>query len=154
MLKLRPHHFMDVIKLYGRGIDVFVPDAAYHHDFYKVANTLIGHREALVTITLGADDICTPCRFLGNEGACRDGLGHIPGFASKQAWNDEIDRRICAFSGVDAGATLTAATYCQILYSIHTKIAAIWHEEPSATRQERHRFFCLGAEKYLSPARD
>lgn len=98
MLKLRPHHFMDVIKLYGRGIDVF-PDAAYHHDFYKVANTLIGHREALVTITLGADDICTPCRFLGNEGACRDGLGHIPGFASKQAWNDEIDRRICAFSG-------------------------------------------------------
>lgn len=49
--------------------------------------------------------------------------------------------------GVDAGATLTAATYCQILYSIHTKIAAIWHEEPSATTQERHRFFCLRGRK-------
>lgn len=30
---IKPHHFMDIIKLYGGGIQVFVPDTDYGHDF-------------------------------------------------------------------------------------------------------------------------
>lgn len=26
MIIIKPHHFMDIIKLYGSGIEVFVPD--------------------------------------------------------------------------------------------------------------------------------
>lgn len=28
---IKPHHFMDIIKLYGGGIQVFVPDTDYGH---------------------------------------------------------------------------------------------------------------------------
>ena len=34
---IKPHHFIDIIKLYGSGIDRFVPDEKMGHDFYKVA---------------------------------------------------------------------------------------------------------------------
>ena len=35
---IKPHHFIDIIKLYGAGIERFVPDEPMGHDFYKVAN--------------------------------------------------------------------------------------------------------------------
>ena len=38
---IKPHHFVDIIKLYGSGIEVFVPDEKMGHDFYKVANEII-----------------------------------------------------------------------------------------------------------------
>ena len=38
---IKPHHFIDIIKLYGSGIDRFVPDEKMGHDFYKVANEII-----------------------------------------------------------------------------------------------------------------
>ena len=41
---IKPHHFIDIIKLYGSGIDRFVPDEKMGHDFYKVANEIIDKR--------------------------------------------------------------------------------------------------------------
>lgn len=37
----KPHHLIDIIKLYGAGVEHFVPDELYQHDFYKVANLMI-----------------------------------------------------------------------------------------------------------------
>ena len=64
---IKPHHFMDIIKLYGGGIQVFVPDTDYGHDFYRAANEIIGNHRIQIKVTSGADDICGPCRFLGSE---------------------------------------------------------------------------------------
>lgn len=33
---IKPHHFIDIIKLYGSGIDRFVPDEKMGHDFYFI----------------------------------------------------------------------------------------------------------------------
>jgi hypothetical protein len=41
LIRIKPHHFLDIIKLYGRGIEKFVPDQDYHHHFYAVANEII-----------------------------------------------------------------------------------------------------------------
>lgn len=153
MLKIRPHHFMDMIKLYGKGIDVFVPDTDYNHDFFSVANKIVLNHDELVTITLKADTICTPCKYIGEDGACLDVIGHIPGITSKNAWNDVIDNRICTFSEVKEDTTLTAESYCKILYAINERIAEIWLEESSTVKNERHKYFCLGAEKYLNAPR-
>ena len=35
-ITIKPHHFMDIIKLYGSGLEVFVPDEKIGHDFYKL----------------------------------------------------------------------------------------------------------------------
>ncbi len=55
---IKPHHFMDIIKLYGGGIQVFVPDTDYGHDFYRAANEIIGNHRIQIKVTSGADDIC------------------------------------------------------------------------------------------------
>ena len=44
---IKPHHFIDIIKLYGSGIDRFVPDEKMGHDFYKVANEIIDKLQKL-----------------------------------------------------------------------------------------------------------
>lgn len=33
-LVIKPHHLLDIFKLYGRGVETFVPDDKYKHDFY------------------------------------------------------------------------------------------------------------------------
>ena len=47
---IKPHHFIDIIKLYGAGIEKFVPDEKMGHDFYKVANMIIDN--PLITLKL------------------------------------------------------------------------------------------------------
>ena len=38
---IKPHHFMDIFKLYCTGIEEFVPDQKMGHDFYAIANAII-----------------------------------------------------------------------------------------------------------------
>ena len=59
---IKPHHFIDIIKLYGSGIDRFVPDEKMGHDFYKVANEIIDNPSVGLKLTIGGDDICKPCK--------------------------------------------------------------------------------------------
>ena len=52
---IKPHHFIDIIKLYGSGIDRFVPDEKMGHDFYKVANEIIDNPSVGLKLTIGGD---------------------------------------------------------------------------------------------------
>lgn len=38
---IKPHHFIDIIKLYGSGIDRFVPDEKMGHDFIRLPMKLL-----------------------------------------------------------------------------------------------------------------
>ena len=100
---IKPHHFMDIIKLYGGGIQVFVPDTDYGHDFYRAANEIIGNHRIQIKVTSGADDICGPCRFLGSDKTCTDCISHIKGIRSKNSYNKMLDCRIKAGSLVEVG---------------------------------------------------
>lgn len=62
MIKIKPHHFMDIIKLYGSGLNEFIPDQVYQHDFYLVANEIVNNHQVELTLTDGEDDICRPCK--------------------------------------------------------------------------------------------
>lgn len=48
MIKIKPHHFIDIIKLYGKGVNKFIPDMNYKHDFYSVANEIISNHNAII----------------------------------------------------------------------------------------------------------
>ncbi len=82
MIKIKPHHFMDIIKLYGKGIEQFIPDDKYNHNFHYVANEIIKNHHIHIKITLDQDDICLPCKYLGREGRCIDSIDHINGVSS------------------------------------------------------------------------
>ncbi|MEO2189320.1 hypothetical protein [[Clostridium] innocuum] len=72
---IKPHHFIDIIKLYGADIERFIPDEPMGHDFYKVANELIDHPTINVKLTVYDDDICRPCKKY--NGRCVDALTSI-----------------------------------------------------------------------------
>ncbi len=58
---IKPHHLIDVLKLHGAGIDKFVPDVAYQHDFHTIANYVVNGKVKDIIFTIGEDDICRPC---------------------------------------------------------------------------------------------
>lgn len=91
-ITIKPHHLLDVYKLYGRGIYPFSPDEKFGHDFYLVGNYLINHQVKSVIFTAHSDDICRPCRYLKN-GVCNDELD-LAEFRTKNDYNLMIDQKL------------------------------------------------------------
>jgi len=149
MITIKPHHFLDIIKLYGKGIESFTKDEQYNHDFYSVANEIINNDQVLIKITLFEDDICGPCKYIGNSGMCTDKIYHINGISSKDQWNKILDKRILEYANVSENSEYYASDFCKILYSIKEYIFDIWREENDSAKKGRYDAFCTGAIKYL-----
>lgn len=146
IILIKPHHFMDVIKLYGSGIDNFVPDLKMKHDFYRVANLIIKNPNIKLRLTVEGDDICYPCvRYCHT---CRDKIKNIPHITSKNIYNQLLDQRIIKLFQLN-NDTYTALELCQIYYIHHDLIFQVWKEETNQITQKRHDLFVKGAEKYI-----
>lgn len=144
---IKPHHFMDIIKLYGSGIEVFVPDEKMGHDFYRIANTVINNPKVKVRLTVDGDDICKPCKKYCN--GCKDSLGHIPGFDSKNVYNRALDQRMIEMYDLNK-ETYTAEELCSIYYRNKEYIFDVWKEENMEITDRRYELFTQGAMKYLN----
>lgn len=83
---IKPHHFLDIIKLYGSGLDVFVPYEKMGHDFYRIGNIILNDKNILIKLTVDADDICVPCKYC-KDGLCFDDLSGIDGYTKKDTYN-------------------------------------------------------------------
>lgn len=149
MIRIKPHHFIDIIKLYGTGIEVFVPDENMGHDFYKVANLLIAHPHHAIQLTIGMDDICQPCRMCKN-GHCLDSFHLVDSFDSKESYNQLLDERILSYYHLNLEETYSGYELCTILFEHHHYIYDIWQEENQIITKKRHNFFQIGSQKYLN----
>jgi hypothetical protein len=97
-IKIKPHHLLDILKLHGKGRDFFVPDEAYGHDFYRVANSIVNCDVEKIIFIIGCDDICEPCRFNKN-GKCSDKVGKTD--ESKEEHNFIIDQKLFDILGIE-----------------------------------------------------
>ena len=150
MLTIKPHHFMDIIKLHGAGLDAFVPDTAYGHAFYQVGNCILQNHAVPMRLTLGCDDICAPCKYKNAaNGACTDTLLDLPGYTQKEAYNQMLDARIVQILHLDLEKPYTAEAFCALLAQHTDLVFAVWDIEPSHTTQRRHTLFCAGCKRYL-----
>lgn len=145
-IKIKPHHFIDIIKLYGSGIEKFVPDEKMGHDFYKVANTIINNPYIDLKLTIYGDDICKPCKKFKEK--CIDSITHIPGFDSKDVYNQKLDRRIIDFYNLN-DEKYTAYQLCTIIQNNKENIFKVWNEEDDSITQKRYELFLKGAQKFL-----
>ena len=148
MIIIKPHHFLDIIKLYGAGIETFVPDENMHHDFYKVANEIIHDKNTKLHLTILADDICGPCR-CHQEEKCIDELHIIEGYHYKDDYNRTLDQRMIDYFHLDINHIYTAHELCFIYDKHKENIMKVWKEEEDGKTKQRYNFFCLGAQKYL-----
>lgn len=144
---IKPHHFIDIIKLYGTGIKTFIPDKEMGHDFYKVANMIISNPNIELNLTIEADDICKPCKMCENN-ICVDGVD-FKGYNSKDMYNKTIDRRLIDVLNLEIDKLYSAKDLCQIILENHEEIFNVWREENNTITVRRNSMFALGAKQYL-----
>lgn len=145
---IKPHHFIDIIKLYGAGVEHFVPDEPFGHDFYRVANEILANPDAPLQLTICGDDICKPCnRFDGTS--CTDALQSVPGFRQKEAYNQLLDSRIIEILGLDVQRSYSARELLAHMQAKDDLIALVWREEEDATTAKRNTLFWQGCQKLL-----
>lgn len=145
-ITIKPHHFIDILKLYGAGIERFIPDVSMGHDFYKVANELIDHPTINVKLTVYGDDICRPCKKY--NGRCVDELTSICGYTGKDAYNRTLDEKIIRLYNLTR-EKYTAVQLCSIILEKKEYIYTVWDKEEPALTQKRYALFVKGANKFL-----
>ena len=148
-ITIKPHHFLDIIKLYGSGIDKFVPDEKMGHDFYKIGNEILQNKKIKLNLTIDKDDICTPCKYC-KDGICSDELTIIKGYNLKDTYNKDIDKRLIKYYQLDLKKEYTALELCDIYLSQKENIFKVWKEEDDEKTNKRYDLFVKGAKKYLS----
>ena len=150
VIRIKPHHFIDIVTAFGRGQTAFPPHP-YGHALHTVAAELLPQRDALLEIELGADDVCRPCRHNVN-GLCDDVIDtsfRPDAPASKREYNLRIDERWCRRLGLAQGDRLTARQFCRRLRQRAGDITGIYRETPAARTAERQRNLHAGIEKFL-----
>lgn len=111
---IKPHHFLDIIKLFGSGLNKFVPDVKFGHDFWKVGNEILENPNIELELTIDNDDICIPCKF-SNGKICTDVTStEEKEEMSKDEWNKIIDLRLLKILNLEVGNKLTAIEFCKL----------------------------------------
>jgi len=89
VLKLRPHHVLDIIRNYGH-FGKFTPHH-YGHAQHLVSQKLVSDLNTPIQLIIGSDDICNPCIHLLPNGMCDDVLHQLEEPVSKQEYNDSLE---------------------------------------------------------------
>lgn len=147
---IKPHHFLDIIKLHGGGYEKFMPDKNYGHDFWRVGNRILEKPDTLLELTLGLDAVCEPCRFNGGF-MCTDMTKVGAGETSKDGFNQKIDQALLKVLGLDEGARLTALEFCRLAKAKLTarNIAEIWKDKPVKETKKRIELLFEGIDRYI-----
>ena len=149
-IRIKPHHFIDIITTFGAGTLKFEPHP-YGHDVHRIARIVMDDPETELVMELGADDICAPCEH-NIDGVCDDTIdtSYRPTApTSKREWNLMIDRRWAARLGIGQDDVLTARAFCELLLEQAGDITDIYREIPAKMTRERSRKLMKGIKKYL-----
>ena len=161
IVRIKPHHFLDIITSFGGGQRTFEPHP-YGHAVHTVAERIllgsVGDSDRTVTLklVLGIDDICAPCKN-NQDGVCVDTIDtsyrpEAP--SSKEAWNERIDLRLFERLELKEGARLTASAFCRTARERLDDLSGIWREVPRDMTAERERKLMKGISFYLGEDTD
>jgi hypothetical protein len=151
MIAIKPHHFIDILTIFGAGQTEFQPHP-YGHAVHSIAREILASPDIDLCIEFGADEICRPCRHnLG--GHCEDTIDTsfrplAPG--SKREYNLLLDQRWSERLGLRPGDQLTAREFCLRLLERMGDITDIYRETPADRTAERQEKLRQGVVKFLS----
>ena len=144
---IKPHHFLDIIKLYGSGLDSFVPAPDFGHDFYRIGNIILENPKISMKLTAKGDDICAPCNCFNGE-VCIGDSANNPEYPKKEDWNNLIDNRLFKKLDLKEGSEITALEFVKLAKEKINKedILEVWKEKiiPQGVP-----FLLAGIDKYL-----
>jgi hypothetical protein len=149
IVRIKPHHFVDIITALGAGKASYEPHP-YGHALHTVAAAILADRGVLLEMELGADDICRPCVH-NIEGRCDDTIDtsfRPDAPSSKREYNLLIDRRWCDRLKLAAGERIVARELCRLAGEAVGDLAEIYRELPSSMRAERAERLRAGIKKF------
>ena len=151
MIRIKPHHFVDIITSFSAEKLEFKPSPAYGHAVHTVSKHILDNPDVLLEMELGADDICEPCVH-NIDGMCDDTIDtsfrpQAP--TSKREWNLIIDKRWCERLGVEQGDRLTARRFCELLRDNTDDITDIYREIPAEMTARRKANLKIGITRFL-----
>ena len=150
VIRIKPHHFVDIIASYGRGEKV--EPHPYGHAVDTLTERILARRDIMLVAELGADNICGPCKHNVN-GVCDDVIdtSYRPKAPPrKQDWNLLIDRRWCERLSLLPGERLTARQFCERLRDRAGDITDIYRKIPAEMTAERRKALREGVQRFLS----
>jgi len=142
MLKLRPHHVLDIVRNIGH--ERKIEPHPFGHDLHVVTNKIIEDIDQPLFLVVGADDICIPCTKLNMDGICVDVLPQCDDKPSKQKYNDTLDCKVLSYLNMEKGAQLSVREY---LNRVNAKLDGI--EKICAHPKEDERYRLEGLVKGL-----
>ena len=150
MLTIKPHHFIDIITQFGDEGAPLQPHP-FGHAVHTVAQQLLTNRNIMLCMELGSDAICEPCCH-NVSGVCDDTIDtsfrpQAP--ASKQDYNQLIDRRWCERLGLEQGDRLSARAFCARVQDRAGNIEEIYRETPAERTQARQAKLLEGIAWFL-----
>lgn len=150
MIAIKPHHFVDIMTALGDGRAQFQPHP-YGHAVHSVAKEILRNPEIMLSIELGADQICVPCCH-NVDGLCDDTIDtsfrpQAP--KSKREYNLLIDRRWCRRLRLEQKDQLTARELCRRIRDCADDIEDVYREMPPDKTAERQAKLKRGIAMFL-----
>lgn len=146
MMKMRIHHFFDIIRDLRTG-EKIMPDTNYRHSFYTVANILRDSPDMRMKITIGIDSVCDGC-IHNAEGKCDDPLTIKRGFTMKHDYNNWLDKRILEKYNWSEGQIVTSAKICKFADKYIDSIYDIYELDSREYIEIRKKEFIQGLKFY------
>jgi len=114
MMKLRPHHMLDMLAGLGQGREF--TETADGHAQHTVAAAILADPDTIVEwICTGPDTICLPCVSLEPDGTCNRVLTDQDPPLVFKVYNDALDRQLLDYLGLAHGQTLSVREFCQLI---------------------------------------
>ena len=150
VIRIKPHHLVDVITSIGAGARTFRPHA-YGHAVHTVSKKVLSEPDVQAVMELGADDICQPC-IHNIGGLCDDTIDtsfRPEASSSKREYNLMLDERWCEKLELKQEDSLTVRRFCELLRERAEDITGIYREMPEERTAERKRNLEKGIEVLL-----
>lgn len=106
-MKIRIHHFFDIIRDFGRNKNI--KPHPHLHSYHTVAAKISVDANIEMELVVDADEVCSTCSHLINK-KCDDIITHRNDFNGKEDFNNHLDKRIMKVCGLVSTEKYTPKT--------------------------------------------
>lgn len=122
-MKLRIHHFFDIIRDFGSGKKIEAHP--YGHAYHTVAELILNDADTKWQLVIASDETCDGCSHLIN-GVCDDVITHRNDFSGKEDFNNHLDKRIMGVCGFKESEKYSPKELCQRVHKYLINIEFIY----------------------------
>lgn len=109
MIKIRPHHLLDLVRDYGNNYKK--PPHPWGASVKSVSDLVFSDIHQVVVLVMGVDSICQTCRKL-NDGICEANINED---LLMRDYNDPLDERLFSSLEIRPGDRLTVYAFLKLV---------------------------------------